>query len=220
MIQVLDTIEEATSNQSDSTIKYGIDNWYNTYFIGNEELLADTPYCNDRSIFSGTINYFGTEITTSDTSGYGQNITNYLAANRMFNTKIPQYKCNQNNDKFTVSSINGNGRLTYPIALLTSDEMMYAGNIIGTYSKNYLYAPGWYWTMSPVDFDGDGAFVAYLTRGLLYNDFVVDDFDVLPVVSLSSKATVLTGDGSYNSPYRVDNKEIKSEGTSGDSEPS
>ncbi len=203
------SIEEATSNISDSTIKSFIDNWYNTYFSGNEDLLADTPYCNDRSIFNGTIG----DLTTSDTSGFGNNVTLYSVMNRIVNTKIPQYKCEQNNDKFTISSINGNAKLTYPIALLTADEMMYAGsNIFGTCSNNYLKINDSYWNMSPVSFNGDVAVVAYLYRGSLNYSNVYGFYAVLPVVSLSSEATVLTGDGSYNNPYRVDSVEIKTEG--------
>ena len=205
---VSNSIEEATSNISDSTIKSFIDNWYNTYFTGNEGLLADTPYCNDRTIYNGTIG----NTTTSDTPGYGNNVTIYSVTNRMFNTKIPQYKCEQNNDKFTISSINGNSKLTYPIALLTADEMMYAGNIVGTKSNNYLKNNAINWTMSPVGFHGDGAVVAGLSGGTLGNHGNVDYRNaVLPVVSLSSNATVLTGDGSYNSPYRVDTVSIKTE---------
>lgn len=60
---------------------------------------------------------------------------------------------------------------------------------------------------SPVNFDGDRANVANLNRGNLNNN------GVLPVVSLNSKATVLTGNESYDDPYKVDNVEIKSEGT-------
>lgn len=61
------------------------------------------------------------------------------------------------NDRFTVSNSIGNTKLTYPVALITSDEAMYAGGVGAdlatmTYITNkdfYLYTGSYYWTMTP-----------------------------------------------------------------------
>lgn len=58
--------------------------------------------------------------------------------------------CKNKNDSFTVGSENGNGALIYPVGLLTSDEVMYAGSKIDTNNNNYyLYTGNLYWTLSP-----------------------------------------------------------------------
>ena len=41
----------------------------------------------------------------------------------MITNKTPTYDCTATEDKFTVSSTTGNGKLTYPIALMTADEV-------------------------------------------------------------------------------------------------
>ncbi len=74
----------------------------------------------------------------------------------MYKTSL---KCINNNDKFTVNSNYGNGVLTYPVALITSYELAYAGGYgfdynTSSFIKNtnfYLYTPSYYyWTMTPL----------------------------------------------------------------------
>ncbi|MEI3508312.1 MAG: hypothetical protein V8R01_04220 [Bacilli bacterium] len=67
--------------------------------------------------------------------------------------KGPRLTCPQNNNKFTVSSTTGNGALTYPVGLITADEVNMAGG--KTSAQNllyYLYSGTTYWTMSPSHF--------------------------------------------------------------------
>lgn len=63
-------------------------------------------FCNDRSVID------------NDT-GYDDIRTNYSFSKR----DIPTYICKHNNDKFTVSTKNGNGKLKYPIGLPSADEL-------------------------------------------------------------------------------------------------
>lgn len=48
----------------------------------------------------------------------------------MSGANIPTYDCNNNSDKFTVSTSTGNGKLIYPIALMTADEIKFAGGLV------------------------------------------------------------------------------------------
>ena len=59
--------------------------------------------------------------------------------NRVYNY-TPTLNCSRDIDKFTVSNSIGNGKLTYPVGLLTVDEVMYAGGkrLTGN-STYYLY---------------------------------------------------------------------------------
>ncbi len=100
----------------------------------------------------------------SDTGlGYGKNVTAYGATERFLmgnngtnlsaNTKSqPQFTCPQENDKFTVKETSGgNGALTYPVGLITADEIVAAGSgQYGTTNENYyLNKRSWYRSFSP-----------------------------------------------------------------------
>ena len=75
--------------------------------------------------------------------------TLYGAYNRNASHKTPSLQCPREEDEFSVS----NGKLTYPVALLTIDEVAMAGGVNG--QKNslfYLYTGQSYWTLSPYSF--------------------------------------------------------------------
>ena len=114
-------------------------------------------------------------------------------------------KCPQQNDAFTVNdTTNGNGALTYPIGLITTDETALAG---GWYFENngyYLYSGTWYWASSSSDFDGSHASVRDVRLdGESYTDnAALLGGGVRPVFNL--KAEVLTqGSGTASDPYRI-----------------
>ena len=179
--------EVAQTNTNDSTIKTYLDNWYKNHIFGtnNEKYLADNIFCNNRNIRSGV--------------GYGTNKTSYS------DLYVADLKCPQQNDAFTVDdTINGNGDLTYPIGLITTDEVVLAG---GEYKSNYgyyLYCGSSSWTMTPKKFEYDGDF-GYLfdytpnSIASLHNP----DVEVRPVINIKPEALKM-GDGSMNDPYRVE----------------
>lgn len=116
-----------TKDDTSSALKNNIDKWYEEKIKSFEDYLEDTIWCVDRSIGSSSL-YSGAE-------------------NRFPNTPNPM-TCPQKEDAFTVSdTVNGNGKLTYPIALLTVDEATLAG-IMGT-TSNYLYTSLSYWLITP-----------------------------------------------------------------------
>ena len=185
------------ANTNNSSIKTYLDNWYNTNIKGtiNEQYIADTIYCNDRELDSGT--------------GVGATETYYKAYDRLYTNKTPALKCTQVNDRFTVNSsidgVQGNGALTNPIGLITIDEAAYAGGG-GTpstgNSKYYLYTGNDYWTMTP-------GYVNYNSYEFMVGDsgyFPVGNVsfgnDVRPVISLSS-GSLTSGTGSKTNPYKI-----------------
>ena len=194
------TYDEAHANTNDSTIKTYLDNWYNTNIKGttNEQYIADTIYCNDRELDSGT--------------GAGTTVSYYKAYNRLEANKTPTLKCTQANDRFTVnpkvSGIMGNGALTNPIGLITADEVSYAGGgLRGTNnSKYYLYSANWFWTMSPYTFDGSYAYeFSVSSMGFLFNNTVYSNsLDVRPVISISPDN--LEGSGTMSDPFKISNE--------------
>ena len=181
-----------------STIKQAIDKWYAGTTIETDattkSLVADQIFCNDRSASSTQ-----TAAWTSTGSTY-----NYGAYGRLISKKKPQLICPIASDKFTVNTSNGNGALTYPVGLITADEVAMAGGVYETSNSSYyLYTNQYYWLGSPYNFDGSFASGFYVySSGYLNYDIVNDDGGARPVVSLSSKAK-LSGNGTYNDVYTV-----------------
>ena len=200
--------EVAQTNTNDSTIKTYIDNWYKTNIVGttNEQYLADNIFCNDRSISI----YTDTRYNTNTKPGYGTNSTLYRwgfgpqRGTNYGNMKM-MLTCPQKNDAFTVSDTNkGNGALTYPVGLLSEDEIVLAGGWDIRSNRHYLSIGQTWWTSSPQS-AGRGASVWYLYSNgdaTYLDDGVNWNAGVRPVFNL--KAEVLAqGSGTATDPYRI-----------------
>ena len=195
----LGSISSARENTNNSTIKTTIDNWYisNLEAKGYTKYLSTTAvYCNDRSISSDSIN-FG-------------------AFTRLGTNKTPSYDCAATEDKFTVDTSTGNGKLTYPIALMTADEVSFAGGLYGANTPTWYYknsANGsstgstWWWLLSPRRWDGGFAVVFGVygssNPGYLYYYNVNNTNGVRPAISLKSCIKYSTGNGSASDPYTI-----------------
>lgn len=190
------TYDATHANTNNSTIKTYIDNWYKTNIDdkGYTKKLEDTVWCNDRSFAS---NNTGT--------GAGTSVTYYGARGRLANsTPNPSLECVNANDKFTVSTSNGNGALTYPVALLTADEATLAGHGWNGYSSSsYLYTGNYWWSLSPSSFSGGYAHEFGVGSDLSYS-YVSTSIGVRPSVSLKPGTKFLSGgDGTTSNPYVV-----------------
>ena len=189
-----------------STIKQAIDKWYAGTTLKDNDLIADQIFCNDRTASASDVAYSNTKYTTLPSWNSTGTQYYYGAYGRLYNSKSPILTCPTASDKFTVNTSNGNGALTYPVGLITADEVAMAG---GRYnvdnSSYYLYTNQTYWSGSPSNFDGSDA-SAY--EFYVYSSGSVGNFDVnsyrgaRPVVSLSSKVK-LSGNGTYSNPYTV-----------------
>ncbi len=212
--------EEAQTNTVDSEIKKVVDEWYkiNIEDAGYGSVVSDTLFCNDRSTPGKT-----TTLWISDTGlGYGVEVTAYGALGRFMTgnnstslsakTEIqPTFKCPQKNDAFTANDTNiGNGALTYPVGLITADEIVAAGS--GKYgtrnSKYYLYNPSSFnWSLSPRYFGGVRSDVFYVNTlgGLSYADVSAASGAVAPVINLTYDYVItLIGNGTMENPYRAE----------------
>ncbi len=197
------TYEATHTNTNNSTVKDYLDNWYQTNLLSYSSYMSlDAGFCNDRSIATTANTWYSRDTAL----GYGSKETYYGAYNRLRNTQQPQFACPQTNDLFTMStSSKGNKTLTYPVGLITVDELVYAG---GTYNNAnatyYLNNSTIYWTMSPWYFFGGYAFVGNVRRDV--NVGYVDSYDVLGVraaVNLSSYVEITGGNGTFDNPYVV-----------------
>ena len=120
-------------------------------------------------------------------------------------SKKVNLKCIQKNDAFTVSNItNGNGALTYPIGLITTDEAVLAGGS-SINSNYYLYSGSSYWTFSPNYFNGSSVSMCVVSdSGDAGSSCTVNSHfgSVRPVLNLSPDV-LNNGDGSMNDPYHL-----------------
>ncbi len=191
-------IPNARENTTNSTIKTIIDNWYKDNLNTNygKYLSTTAVYCNDRS--------------TSDNYEFG-------AYTRLDTNKTPTYDCATTEDKFTVDTSTGNGKLTYPIALMTADEVAFAGGVDATNAETWYYynsangsstgSTDW-WLMSPDFWDDRDAFVFGVyggssNPGRLDSYRVGSTYGVRPAVSLKSCTLYSTGNGSASDPYTI-----------------
>ena len=194
------------SNTNNSTIKGVIDTWYKNNLNTNYGKYISTTavYCNDRSNPAGGYN-------TGNTEFY------YAARTRLDTNKTPSYDCATTEDKFTADSSTGNGKLTYPIALMTADEVSFAGGLWATNAPTWYYynsANGsstgsfpW-WLLSPSSWNGSGASVFGVSGssypGALIDNYVDGTYGVRPAVSLKSCVKTSGGDGSASAPYTIE----------------
>ena len=196
------SIANARTNQTNSsTIKTAIDNWYKDNLNTNygKYLSTTAVYCNDRTYtVSGSFTYFG-------------------ANTRLETNKTPSYDCAATEDKFTADTSTGNGKLTYPIALMTADEVSFAGGLWGTNAQTWYYynsAKGsstgeqWWWLLSPATGNGSYAYVFFVVGssypGFLSSTYVSHTYGVRPAVSLKSCVKTSGGDGSASAPYTIE----------------
>ena len=191
-------------NTNDSTIKGVIDNWYKDNLNTNygKYLSTTAVYCNDRSNPSGGYNTGSTQFFYG---GYTRLLTN----------KAPTYDCTDTNDKFTVDTSTGNGKLTYPIALMTADEVVFAGGAYGSNAKTWYYynsanghSVGSTWDLMSPYFWKDSlacnfGVVGSLFPGFLSNGRVSGSSYVRPALSLKSCVKYSSGNGSASAPYTI-----------------
>ena len=197
--------ESNRTNANDSTIKTLIDNWYASNMTSYTKYLSTTAvYCNDREVGSGTYSATGSKFY-------------YAAYTRLYTNKTPTYDCTNDNDKFTVDASSGNGKLTYPIALMTADEIAYAGGVAFNNAPMWYYTNSsfksstgttYWWSLSPNDWRGGYATSWYVlvsgTPGRLVYNNVYYSNGVRPVVSLKSCTLYRTGNGTSETPYEIE----------------
>jgi len=223
--QISTSYAEAHANRTNSTIKTYIDNWYKENIVdtGYSDSVVNAIYCNNRKVTTnqGVIDIYNeiaaAEGMTFTNLGYGQDMTLYsfwdiLDFDAYMNgvaAFTPTLKCPQENDRFTTSTkvgnVTGNGKLEYPVGLITTEEVILAGGHAAMNNSYYLYNGQYYWTASPYDFSGGWADVTVVRGDGLAggsNSVYNTSYGVRPVISLSSTA-ITGGAGTRTNPYTV-----------------
>ena len=196
------------TNTNNSTIKTYIDNWYkNNLSSYSKYISTEAVYCNDRELAPGST------YSTSTSSSF-----NYAPTERLYTNKTPTYNCANIKDAFSGS--NAEAKLTYPIGLMTADEVSFAGGVYNTKAETWYYknsagesitGSDWWWLLSPDNWNGSAAFVWYVhgswqswSPGLLIGNIVDrDSAGARPAISLKSCTLWTSGNGAPETPYEI-----------------
>ena len=193
------TVDEVHNNTNSSPIKIIIDNWYQNNIISNgyDDYISITAgFCGDRTVIKGD----GVSNTAETTFG---------ALGRLQQNSA-QFNCPElSRDLYTIADANiGNKALTYPIGLITSDELVFAGmDSKHTNRLSWIYSELNSWTMSPSTFN-----VSYSMGRLFYqigsgyihiHGWPTSTLSVRPVINLKEDVEISGGMGTANDPFIV-----------------
>ena len=190
------TENDAHGLENSSNAKVVLDNWYNVNLSKYENYLnGNIGFCGDRTIYTGT----------GIGSGYN-NFTYYSAYNRLYSNSSPSLQCDSRDIYTTKESSTGNKALTYPVGLITADEVVLAGlpwNSRGYTTTNYLYTGQAYWTMTPYYYYSSNAMMFDVNvQSALYNADTNTTLGIRPVINLRADVQI-TGSGTTSDPFKV-----------------
>lgn len=175
--------EQGNLNSKDSNIKAEIDKWFAENFSEEIDSFADTVFCNDRNYNSEAGHFNGWKRLQDGT---------------------PSFACERTEDSFSVGDI-GNGKLTYPVALINTDELMYAGaQYNGIDSENYY--DSWalvnaaYWAMTP---NSTNKMLYPNSLGYINRNSLTASSGVRPLIAVNKNVLLLSGLGTREKPYNV-----------------
>lgn len=177
-----------------TTIKTTLDSWYRNNLSSYASKIEDTIWCVDQT-------------SHGDLYNEGKGTIYFGPYYRNFYRVSPNLECPNATDKYTVSTSKGNGKLTYPIGLLTADEVTLAGNGRTT-SSGYLNIGQQWWLISPNAFAEvrDSYVFRISTEGSLDHNYVYLSYGsnaLRPSISLVSGVTISGGAGTVSSPYTI-----------------
>ena len=194
------TFDEVHNNTNSSSIKITIESWYKTNIIdkGYSVYVSDSNgFCGDRTLYKG--------------DGVSLLSDSYFGAYGRYQNNNAQFICpNIERDLYTTpDSAIGNKALTYPIGLITYDELVFAGMNKNHINKlSYIYSSGLFWTMTPSIFDIANNMAREWdadSSGYLHEwHFVSYNFNTRPVINLKSDVKISGGIGTVNEPYIID----------------
>ena len=181
-------------NYSTSYVKKILEKWYQDNLKNKYDNFVSTSaiYCND----------------TSEPSASGQ----FGSYTRLITNKAPTYDCSGDN-VYTKD----NGKLNYPIGLISVDEVSYAGGISAKNSTAYFYYnstnsqssvnDNWWWAMSPYMWNNGIAFQFIISgtsdSGQIGGNGITGTYAVRPVLSIKGINAWKSGDGSSSNPYEI-----------------
>ncbi len=133
----------------------------------------------------------------------------YYSYTRLYQnkTKTANLKCSDVRDRFSITSDYGNANLTYPVALITADEVMLAGDSYSDKNENYyLHTNGYFWTMTPSFWTSSYAFSFVndvYPEGIMASYQINSRQGLRAVINIRPDVLISCGDGTMDSPYQL-----------------
>ena len=193
------TFDEVHNNTNNSIIKTAVDNWYKTNIVDkgfSSNVSNAVGFCGDRTLRSG--------------DGVSTTQNSYFSSYKRLENNTPQFTCPElSRDLYTTAASSiGNKALTYPVGLITYDELVYAGmDNRHTNKLSWAYSTQHYWTMSPSSFD---ATLGYAIEWFLNSAGnltpwwgVGSHLGARPVINLKSDTLITGGIGTSSNPFVV-----------------
>ena len=203
------TSGEAHGTGTSSIIKKNADKFYTDKLSSYASKLdTNAGFCGDRSNLNNQSGV-GTGTVFTYNKGYLRVVES-----------APTLTCENTSDYYTVASASsGNKKLSYPIGLITTDEVILAGHaggvFDGTYNHmkanngSYFVSGTSFWTMTPAGvYNPFGNTIWYTSVFYFSGSGRIDSTDAVgpsglrPVINLKSGVTI-TGSGTKTDPYVV-----------------
>lgn len=159
---------------SNSPVKSAVDTWYFNNLVKYQSYFEDTQFCED------SLSYYGTFYTNT----------------------VPSVTCSTEN-AYTVSDEIGNGKLDYPVALMTIEEYKLIGGNANNNTSYFGYSGVGYWVLG-YDTEGNKYYISSDgDRGQTVNlGYMYPSYAIRPVVSLNRNVE-LGGTGTSDDPYVI-----------------
>ena len=204
----------STTNTTDSAVKDYIENTWYTYSMTDYTSILEPSagYCNDRTAY-----YDDGDHTPSLTTSVRTDSADYNGVNTSYGAHVrtkPTLTCTRGTvDLYTTSlADDGNNQLKYPVAMLTADELSFAGSASmsegganGTSWRSFLKSnsneiKNASWTMSPYYADYEYS-LSYGGQGVKVSTSSLEY--VRPAVSLIHDVYVASGSGTASDPWII-----------------
>ena len=188
------TIGQSHGTTTGSSAKGMLEEWYLGNISGGyRDYLADTKFCNDRSVSEGV----ATGIAEATFNGY----------NRVTGVNDPTLICPHTGDLLSKAD----GHLGRNVGMITADELIMGGLIASSTtwqvasSDNYLDLGNPYWTMTPSTSGGSSSsdMVYMITSDSVQVPVSNTTYYRVPVVNIKADVYA-SGSGTSANPYLID----------------
>ena len=185
-----------SSNENASNAKTYIDNWFSNNLTSYTDFLEDTVWCNDRSIYQK--GGWDPNEVPSEKLTFGPYARTFILGK-------PSVECANYNDSFTVHEAYGNAKLTYPVGLLTLDEVNLAGMTWeDSTSDTYLNNGMVWWTMSPTLQSSTLVYIGVIhtIEDHIHATYTSSGCGAIRLsISIKNDIYIETGDGTADNPF-------------------
>ncbi len=193
------TIDEIHGSSTSSVAKISLEDWYGGNLKYYEKFISDSIFCNDRSGFIS--------VDSESSSHFGAKFRLISSISNSAGGTGASLICSNQADKYSAEEVIGNGNLTFPVGLVTADEVSLSGGAYKIFNSDYyIYSNSMIWTLSPYNYWPNGftfPFYFYVdSGGNIEAHPIITAMGLRPVISLKAD-TLAVGSGTWYDPYKI-----------------